>query len=232
MKNILILFICLFALSVGSVNAQFAADSSKSTRVIKAQGEADFPVTTAINGPFAKTDYNWYRSIISMPSDWEYAICDPFLCHSRETDTASYFLEAGSGSEIIVHFYVPHTSGGMGVVRVINEDDATKMRDTAIYVLQTWNEFLSTNEPEKLVDEVKVYPNPSASVSEVNLVSTSTIQNIDVVDLTGKIIKSITLTEYNNTYKLKINDIANGLYIVRVKTTSGSVKTTKLEVSK
>lgn len=229
-KRILSLLILAIG-TVGTINAQFTSDSFYITKLIESEGEKDFELYGKVNGPLAKTDYTWSRTAISMPSDWAYAICDPFLCHSRTTDSASYFLDGGSNADMIVHFYVPHTSGGMGVVRLVNRDDSKNTTDTAIYVIQTYNTFLNNPQPDKLKDEVKVYPNP-ANTSKVNIVSTSLIQTVEVVNLTGQVVKTVVLNSPDHMYQLDVDDLSNGLYLVRVKSTGGTVQTTKVEVSK
>ena len=62
-----------------------------------------------------------------------------------------------------------------------------------------------------------VYPNPSDAY--VNLVSSEKLKSVALYDMSGKIMRSESITD--SKYVLDINDLPNGLYIIKVKTESG-----------
>ena len=214
----------------GMLQAQYVGDSFYSTKTIVSADEQDLTVTAPLTGPISQTDYSWRREIISIPPDWTYAICDPFLSHGRTVDSASYFLAAGNSSEMIVHFYVPGNSGGKGSVIVINRDDATQEEDTAVFTLQTYNTFLSTSELD-VEDKFEVYPNPASTTHIVKIKNTTEINTVEILNLNGQLVKTVVANPNSNEIDIEVSDLNSGLYLVRVKT-GIKVKTTKLKVIK
>jgi Secretion system C-terminal sorting domain len=63
-----------------------------------------------------------------------------------------------------------------------------------------------------------VYPNPAHNV--VNVVSNDKLVNIQLVDITGKLIKEVKATDYTNS--LDLLDINTGIYLINIKTTENN----------
>ena len=92
------------------------------------------------------------------------------------------------------------TSGYVGVEEFLNEVDACNNHTTKIKNIEK-------------IDNINLYPNPATN--ELTIKNTlGTIEQIDIIDLTGKIIKTIK----NNSSIIDINQLAKGTYSLRVKT--------------
>ncbi|MEL6719165.1 MAG: T9SS type A sorting domain-containing protein, partial [Bacteroidota bacterium] len=61
----------------------------------------------------------------------------------------------------------------------------------------------------------KVYPSPTSNL--LNVVSGQRIEEIQILDMTGKIISIIRTTAHNTTTQLNISYLTNGHYFIRLK---------------
>lgn len=80
--------------------------------------------------------------------------------------------------------------------------------------------------PNIMVDEIfsspslNLYPNPSGNY--LNIVSDAMMQNVKVYDDTGRLIQSLNLS--NCFYKIDLNQLHNGVYILEISTDKGIIK--------
>jgi len=79
------------------------------------------------------------------------------------------------------------------------------------------NEFFANN--------LKIYPNPTKDIINLST-STTLINNVDVTDLNGRIVKSFDLSGISQT-ELNVSDLTSGMYFVSVETDLGK-GTTKI----
>lgn len=63
------------------------------------------------------------------------------------------------------------------------------------------------------IDKLSIYPNPADSQVSINGIKETT--QVDIFSITGKKVRTETLTNYNNT--LNISKLASGMYIFRIK---------------
>ena len=78
------------------------------------------------------------------------------------------------------------------------------------------NSFLSKRFLEISNDLIKVYPNPSKGIYNINLISKSDI-SLNVFDLSGRLVFSNKLKN-TNTIELDISDKLSGTYILKMVT--------------
>lgn len=79
------------------------------------------------------------------------------------------------------------------------------------------NEFFANN--------LKIYPNPTKDIINLST-STTLINNVDVTDLNGRIVKSFDLSGISQT-ELNVSDLTSGMYFASVETDLGK-GTTKI----
>ncbi len=76
---------------------------------------------------------------------------------------------------------------------------------------------ITTNINEFLKQETNVfYPNPAQSNGLIILESEQTINEVQVLDITGKTIRTLTVTEQNGKQSFKLPYLAKGLYLVQM----------------
>ena len=71
-----------------------------------------------------------------------------------------------------------------------------------------------------------VFPNPSDNEMTIEFANSSTTHKIELFDITGKIISSENTEQA--TFKIKKNNIANGIYFLKVTTKYGEFTTQKV----
>ena len=85
-----------------------------------------------------------------------------------------------------------------------------------------WKSFLvkavvGTEEIQAIANEIILYPNPVKDM--VYIRCTSDIQQITIYDISGKMLKQIA----NPNSFVEVNDLSNGIYLIKVKTSDGEV---------
>ena len=91
-----------------------------------------------------------------------------------------------------------------------------------------WSDYLDKdydNVNENDIDEITLYPNPAHDYIHVETMCTSSLQRIDLYNITGQLMISSTETEIN------ISGLESGIYIVNILTEKGLI-TKKLTVSR
>lgn len=225
MKKILLAAICVIGFTAVGSAQFFEKDSIFRNKLVEGIGDQDFELHIKLVDEYKKTNasYTWRREIITIEGSWTTAVCDPFVCHGSATDKAPFTSDTTRNDDMIVHFYVPDTSGGKGAVRIIVKNFDTNVEDTAVYSINVWNAALSVETPDK--NNISIYPNPSSDF--VTISSDQRIETVEVLTLEGKVVKT---SVANGVAEIKIdmNDLPNGLYLVKVKNTGGTVKTAKV----
>lgn len=77
---------------------------------------------------------------------------------------------------------------------------------------------------EKSLSELKVYPNPTSSV--INIEGTDEIKNVSLIDITGSTIKKVVVNSYQTV--LDISVVTNGIYFVTAEYTNGRTSIIKI----
>ncbi|MFC5271461.1 T9SS type A sorting domain-containing protein [Adhaeribacter terreus] len=80
-----------------------------------------------------------------------------------------------------------------------------------------------------LQNNVVVFPNPSNSLFNLKVPTTTRNYSVEVTDLTGKLVKQQTVTNNSGTTQLNLNGTAKGIYILKI-ASEGNVATRKLIV--
>ncbi|MBK0404380.1 T9SS type A sorting domain-containing protein [Adhaeribacter sp. BT258] len=80
-----------------------------------------------------------------------------------------------------------------------------------------------------LQSNVVVFPNPSTGLFNLKVPATTRNYSVEVMDLTGKLVKQQTVTNNAGTSQLNLNGTAKGIYILKI-ASEGNVATRKLIV--
>ena len=89
------------------------------------------------------------------------------------------------------------------------------------------NPGLQINEGGSNDDAIELYPIPARDVLRIESTEESGFREIIIFDLTGRLVK-----QYPYSNELNINDLEDGVYLLRAVKNNGAYKTTKLLISK
>jgi hypothetical protein len=140
---------------------------------------------------------------------------EPFVPSGQEDWEESSFNSIVSvflNSSFRVRFEFVSENGNNIYIDDINLQDAN---------LVSTNEILSG-----IKNSLKVYPNPASNQANIEIDQVSNQSNIEIVlmDLSGRTIKPIysgNLSSSQNKWVVELNDLSNGIYFVRFKTSEG-----------
>lgn len=68
---------------------------------------------------------------------------------------------------------------------------------------------------------ISTYPNPTKSI--LNIQSKSSIDNITVFDINGRLLRSKSLSNFQTEYQLNVSDLSQGIYFVKIQTDLGTL---------
>jgi len=88
----------------------------------------------------------------------------------------------------------------------------------------TLTNLLSVEEANTL-EAVKIFPNPSKG--NVTISNASTIETIEIYNILGSLVKSVAV-ENTSKIELDLNELSQGMYLVKLKDVYGNTKTQKL----
>lgn len=184
-------------------------------------GSTDAPTVDIIARDFATILDNVSYGAVSgyqvVPANTTY-ILDVALGDDPETVVASYeaSLTAVAGQSAVVYasgFLSPdlNPEGSQPFGLYYTLADGTTGAFPA-YVMREGNDIVS---------DVKIYPNPTSDVLNIQLPS-SFNGAIEIVDLSGKTIQSESVsTDFNEVFSMNVNDLSTGIYLVKLNSANG-----------
>jgi len=92
-------------------------------------------------------------------------------------------------------------------------------KDTTIYVQWGKCELLTSVNESSIAASFNISPNPSNGIVNITFQSVSGIANIDIIDLTGKTVKSLTTSEKIMT--LDLSGLQRSVYLIKVSDNTG-----------
>ncbi len=147
------------------------------------------------------------------------------------SDASQNFNEANPQISL-VNTGIPGLDGDY-YVTTNNDDFVLVAEDYTIYFSNSATTPNCTVTGAKEIDEqlnFSIYPNPATTSIAIFNKTDLIDSQLTISDLSGKIIKSLLITENTNTINLNISDVTSGLYIVRIIDSSGSSRSLKLIV--
>ncbi|MBC7864387.1 MAG: T9SS type A sorting domain-containing protein [Bacteroidia bacterium] len=95
--------------------------------------------------------------------------------------------------------------------------------------VNTYALYLSVKKPE-ILSEILLYPNPAQNVLYLREANGKKIELLMLMDASGKIISSQKTNQ--NFVSMSVNDFANGIYYLKVKTEGGEVQVKKVVIAR
>lgn len=210
--------------SFGSINTNYQPNN---TAVIEG--------STTLEVPANNEELPYYNVLC----DWsEVANADTYILEidrfpSFSVDKQTFLITDGSSRKEFTDELNPNTTYYW---RVTPYNETSTCASTTPPFSFTTGDLVATNEID-VVNAWSVQPNPVKNTSEITIkldTRESFEANINLYDITGKLVKSIQQHQFsngNNTYALNIDDINNGMYVLAVSNKNG-VLNTKLVVAK
>jgi len=167
------------------------------------------------NGTGVRT-FVWERSIISIPSGWESAVCDLNICHLSIVETAEFDQTGGDTTDMILHIY---PGGSPGVidgampgtaevhVRVFEKDNPTNEENIVYFV--TLDATTGTTQLE--AQRLKIYPNPVDDVFRIT--DNTLVKRLRVLNVIGKPALD---RKIQNGEQLSVAHLKAGMYLVQM----------------
>jgi Secretion system C-terminal sorting domain len=229
----------LAVLTISVVSAQsyisLSADTSFATGDPSEIHKAEVVVSNT--GPDDQS-MTWKRVKNEIPTEWETSVCDPNLCWAPFADAPGYGWSHDAGED--VNFYVQFDGRNMpdgpavegeGVVDIIiySEDDSANYNAYGVFIGNLGGaSFFSPN----MEQVYEVYPNPA--IHEINLMASYSagVQQIQVVNLVGKVVLSRSWNAGSGKMTLDISSLPEGIYFVQFLGSDQVLKTKKISVSR
>ncbi|MCF8429083.1 MAG: T9SS type A sorting domain-containing protein [Bacteroidia bacterium] len=75
-----------------------------------------------------------------------------------------------------------------------------------------------------------IYPNPTSGI--VTISSSQTIVNIEVFDVTGKVVYSQQNNKHQTNLEINLSALSNGIYFINTKNNFGGISKSKIIINK
>jgi Secretion system C-terminal sorting domain len=200
------------------VNANVSLDSFE----IKAK--AIFKNTATTTKKFV-----WKRTIIAMTNGWQSLVCDSKGCWSSTINDAPEQIELAPNASSNIDAYIrPNRIVGAATIEIKifevgNETNAV----TGRYLFSS---STPTKEVSKNNASVKIFPNPATDYFSIQD-DYDAVDRVVVYNMIGRVMKNYVVN--STTTKYTLNDLPEGLYIIRLlNARGGTVKTVRLNKAK
>jgi plastocyanin len=195
MKKYIVLFLSLFMVVV--LNAQ-------QTFIINSSGFSFSPSTVTVNqGDIVRFNVGSAHPVVQVSqSTWN--------ANGTTALPGGFSFPSGTGD---------YTAGAPGTYYYVCSDHiGLGMKGTIIV-----NGVNGIND-SKLKNEIKVFPNPSRDFIIFESSSNLIVQEIRILDITGKAVRILHEPEFSNEQvRINIENLSNGLYFILVKSDEGVV---------
>ena len=97
---------------------------------------------------------------------------------------------------------------------------ATESMQSSRFTLVFEDRLLSTNTSEGLNTQIQLFPNPSNGIITLSYLGAETFTNAVVMDLNGKHVKEINLSNFNESLAIDLSAFSKGMYFIQISTQS------------
>jgi Secretion system C-terminal sorting domain len=182
---------------------------------------------TLKNTSTATKKFTWTRSIKSMTAGWACLVCDKNTCWAASVNAPLDQIELAAGATSNIDVYIrPDKKMGAAAVEV----KIFEVGNETNTVTGKYN-FSTTTRTRDLKDNgntLRIYPNPSVDFFQIT--DNDLVEKVVVYNIIGRQMRSYKATD---GMKYTVNDLPDGLYIIRLLNSSGAtVKTVRLSKSR
>lgn len=105
------------------------------------------------------------------------------------------------------------------ITSILIDNNKTKWIGTDLGLISFAGNALSSSDEPNFGKEFKLFPNPAKDFITLKMPTQSNGSTIEIYNILGNNIKSLKMT--NDTFKIDISDLANGIYLIRLRTDNG-----------
>ena len=170
----------------------------------------------------------WQRNIISLPNGWQSLVCDINQCWTSGVSASpdTIILVANGTSNLDAYIRPNQISGSATIELKAAEVGNATNTVTGRYLFTTTT---NTREVSKSNNSFKIYPNPTTDYFMLND-DDDVVNRVVIYNIIGRQVRSFNVVDNSKYY---VNDLPEGIYIVRLLNNSGNtVKTIRLNKSK
>jgi len=211
-KNILIF---LFSFSIIALHAQNVSLDPQQVDTQEALNAANDHSghSTVTNPSSSMKTFVWERNVVSIPTEWQSAVCDKIRCYFPNVSTAEFDLDPMEGGDMIVHVYPNSVMGSASIEVKIYEKADTTNAITGVYNF----DLGTTGVLEVDRQLLKLYPNPTAG--DINLqflLDRPTSMKVEVQNMIGKRMSMVDYGKLSGEQTITLNqqELNNGMYFV------------------
>ncbi|MFZ6053239.1 T9SS type A sorting domain-containing protein [Halocola ammonii] len=113
--------------------------------------------------------------------------------------------------------YKDDMADGTYTVEVTNPEPCTVVSPPFEWIVESVEEYYEAN--------LKIFPNPTSAVFQIDGIESSSIEKVKIMDISGKVVESYQ-TRSNGTFSLA--GMENGLYFIEIQTVEGVVLSRKV----
>ena len=89
-----------------------------------------------------------------------------------------------------------------------------------------------SNEDFNFNEKLSFYPNPAKNEIKIIGADNADLNSIKVFDVSGNVVKSLLAKKSLDTFNINLNNLSEGLYLLKFTTSNGNTKTEKLTISR
>ncbi|MEO6902957.1 MAG: T9SS type A sorting domain-containing protein [Bacteroidia bacterium] len=176
--------------------------------------------------------FKWKKVTLQFQPGWDGSFCDYERCYTGFPDTTNSMkiVEPGErGYNNLI--FNPNGVSGVGVARIYVYDANFPLAGDTV----TW--IINVNQANGLknyaaANSLRLYPNPANEVLNFTLENTNfTAATVEVIDILGNTILKST-NSLNQSNKLNISNINNGVYFLKCTSTDGNTISKKFYIIK
>lgn len=190
-----------------SVSANGQITFEKGTNTVNGySNEFDIPVHDKLTNNSQETEFRWVRTINTLTTGWDNAVCDIVQCHDVSVDSSDFSLPKGEVSEFIVHFYPDNKAGeGDVTIRVFAVNDPA-VSSSAKFTTRVWGLGAPV-----FSAKTAVYPNPAKDI--LSIINEPAAKVCHIYSLNGSLLLSQNI---ENTSTVNISALPAGLYVAEI----------------
>jgi hypothetical protein len=130
----------------------------------------------------------------------------------------------GQGTDTIYVKWKPGHAGSSATIKVYVSAPCS---DTA-----TLSASVGISYPESLVSGIRIYPVPASDYFVISVSGTQQNVTADLLDITGRAVKSLFTRKAAGNYTINTAGIANGIYLVRITDEIGLTQIERIIINK